>query len=77
LRAPGGPFVPLAASAIIAGVLLSLQWKELIAALGLVLVAGTAYALQDRGHVRRSRLKLVDPPQREDRPPASTQTAAD
>jgi len=54
-RAPGGPFVPLAASAIIVGALLSLEWKELTAALGLVLVAGTAYAVQERLHVRRTR----------------------
>jgi APA family basic amino acid/polyamine antiporter len=54
-RAPGGPFVPLAASAIIVGALLSLEWKELTAALGLALVAGTAYAVQERLHVRRIR----------------------
>lgn len=59
-RAPGGPFVPLAASAIIGAALLSLQWKELTAALGLVLVAGTAYVLQKRAQLRRHRLKLGD-----------------
>ena len=63
-RAPGGPFVPLAASAIIVGALLSLQWNELIAALGLILAAGTAYLLQERAQVRRSRLTLADPLQR-------------
>jgi basic amino acid/polyamine antiporter, APA family len=60
-RAPGGAFVPLAASAIIVGALLSLQWKELIAALGLVVVAGTAYGLQERAQLRRSRQKWADP----------------
>jgi amino acid transporter len=47
-RAPGGPFVPLAASAMIIGTLWSLQWNELFAALVLVLVAGTAYVLLER-----------------------------
>jgi basic amino acid/polyamine antiporter, APA family len=59
-RATGGPFVPLAAPALIIAALLSLQWEELIAALGLVLMAGTAYGLQERGYVRRNRLKLAD-----------------
>jgi basic amino acid/polyamine antiporter, APA family len=52
-QAPGGPFVPLAASAMIVATLLSLQWKELIAAFGLVLAAGIAYALQEWAHRRR------------------------
>jgi basic amino acid/polyamine antiporter, APA family len=50
---PGGPFVPLAASAIIVATLLSLQWKELTAALGMVLVTGTAYLVQDQAQKRR------------------------
>jgi len=72
-RAPGGPFVPLAASAIIVGALLSLQWREVVAALGLVLVAATAYLLQGWAQVRRRQPKFADaPPSR----PPSTQTLA-
>jgi len=69
--APGGPSVPLAASAIIVGALLSQQWQELIAALGLVLVA-LVYLLQERMRVRRSRLKMAEPLQGDSCRPAST-----
>lgn len=47
-RAPGGPFVPIAASAIIVWMLTTLQLKELTAALVLVGVSGTFYWLQRR-----------------------------
>jgi APA family basic amino acid/polyamine antiporter len=47
-RAPGGAFVPLAASAIILWLLSTLTWAELAAAMSLVLVSGGAYALQER-----------------------------
>ncbi len=57
-RAPGGPFVPIAASAMIIGTLWSLQWNELTAALSLVLVAGAAYLIQER---RQARPSLGDP----------------
>ena len=60
-RAPGGPSVPLAASAIIVSALFSLEWKELIAALGLVLIAGTAYVLHERIRGRRSREERTNP----------------
>ena len=44
-RAPGGPFVPLAASAIIIWMLSTLTWKELLAALSIVAVAGIVYSI--------------------------------
>jgi amino acid transporter len=47
-RAPGGPFVPLLASAIMIGILTMLELKELAAAAGLVLVSGVAYWIHDR-----------------------------
>jgi basic amino acid/polyamine antiporter, APA family len=47
-RAPGGPFVPIAASAIIVWMLTTLELKELIAALVLVGVSGMFYWLQRR-----------------------------
>ena len=47
-RAPGGAVVPLAASAIIVWMLSTLSWTELGAAMGLVVVSGVAYALQER-----------------------------
>ncbi len=46
-RAPGGPFAPLAASAIIVWMLATLEWKELIAAGGLVLVSGGVYRIRE------------------------------
>jgi APA family basic amino acid/polyamine antiporter len=42
-RAPGGVFVPLAASAIIAWMLTTLEMKELIAAAAVVIMSGAAY----------------------------------
>jgi amino acid transporter len=47
-RAPGGSFVPIAASAIIVWMLTTLEPKELSAALVLVGVSGTFYWLQRR-----------------------------
>jgi amino acid transporter len=47
-RAPGGAFVPLAASAIIIWMLTTLELKELAAALVLVGTSGTFYWLQGR-----------------------------
>jgi basic amino acid/polyamine antiporter, APA family len=47
-RAPGGPFVPIAASAIIVWMLTTLELKELTAAFVLVGVSGTFYGLQRR-----------------------------
>jgi APA family basic amino acid/polyamine antiporter len=47
-RAPGGPFVPIAASAIIVWMLTTLELKELTAAFVLVGVSGTFYWLQRR-----------------------------
>ncbi len=47
-RAPGGPFVPIAASAIIVWMLSTLELKELAAALVLVGVSGTFYGLRRR-----------------------------
>jgi basic amino acid/polyamine antiporter, APA family len=45
-RAPGGPFVPLAACAIIVWMLASLTLPELLAALSIVVVSGSGYAIQ-------------------------------
>jgi len=45
-HAPGGAFVPLAASAIIVWMLSTLEWRELIAAFTLVAVSGMAYWLR-------------------------------
>lgn len=42
-HAPGGPIVPLAASAIMVWMLMTLDWKELAAAGGLVFVSGAVY----------------------------------
>ncbi|MGA2842723.1 MAG: APC family permease [Steroidobacteraceae bacterium] len=47
-HAPGGSFVPLAASAIIVWMLTTLEWRELIAAFTLVAVSGTVYWLYGR-----------------------------
>jgi APA family basic amino acid/polyamine antiporter len=47
-RAPGGPFVPIAASAIIVWMLTTLELKELAAAFVLIGVSGTFYWLQRR-----------------------------
>jgi amino acid transporter len=46
--APGGSFVPLAASAIIVWMLTTLEWKELVAAITLVTVSGMVYWIQVR-----------------------------
>jgi basic amino acid/polyamine antiporter, APA family len=54
-RAPGGPFVPLAASAIILWMLSTLASRELAAAAFLVVVSGVVYGLQER---RRRETKL-------------------
>ena len=45
-QAPGGPLVPVAASAIIVWMLSTLEWKELAAGVVLVVVSGTIYWLQ-------------------------------
>jgi amino acid transporter len=47
-RAPGGFFIPIAASAIIVWMLTTLEWKELAAAGGLIIVSGIVYGLQAR-----------------------------
>src|SRR5882724_9987053 len=49
-RAPGGPFVPLAASAIIVWMLTTLERKEIAAAAGLVIVSGAVYAICEHMH---------------------------
>jgi amino acid transporter len=57
-RAPGGSAVPLAASAIMLWLLSTLAWTELAAAMGLVAISGSVYALQDRW--RRARVGSID-----------------
>lgn len=52
-RVPGGALVPLAATAIILWLLSTLSWSELSAAMSLVIVSGTFYALQERRRQRR------------------------
>jgi basic amino acid/polyamine antiporter, APA family len=47
-RAPGGPFVPLAATAIILWMLSTLTTGELVAAFGLAVAAAVIYALRAR-----------------------------
>jgi basic amino acid/polyamine antiporter, APA family len=47
-HAPGGSFVPVAASAIIVWMLTTLEWRELIAAFILVAVSGLVYWLYGR-----------------------------
>jgi hypothetical protein len=54
-RAPGGPVVPLAASAIIVWMLTTLESKELAAAAGLVIVSGAVYGIRERVNEKRSR----------------------
>src|SRR5882724_2366266 len=54
-RAPGGPFVPLAASAIIVWMLTTLERKELAAAAGLVIVSGAVYGICERIREKRKR----------------------
>ena len=53
-RAPGGPIVPIAASAIILWLLATLAWPELIAAAALVVVSGAAYTVQERARRLKS-----------------------
>jgi APA family basic amino acid/polyamine antiporter len=57
-RAPGGSFVPLAASAIILWLLSTLAWAELAAALSLVAASGVVYAMQERW--RRKSVGSID-----------------
>jgi basic amino acid/polyamine antiporter, APA family len=57
-RVPGGPLVPLAASAIILWLLSTLARAELAAALFLVIASGGAYALQERW--RKQRLGSIE-----------------
>jgi len=52
-RAPGGPFVPLAASAIMVWLLTTLEKKELAAAAGLVFVSGAVYGIRAQGAFKR------------------------
>jgi amino acid transporter len=47
-RAPGGPLVPLLASAIMIWMLTTLEWKELRAAAVLVIVSGVVYWIYER-----------------------------
>ena len=58
-RAPGGPFVPLAACAIIVWMLASLTLPELIAALSIVIVSGSGYTIQQWVLERRARPSLA------------------
>ena len=53
-RAPGGPLVPLAASAIIVWMLTTLERKELAAAAGLVIVSGAVYGICERMREKRN-----------------------
>jgi amino acid transporter len=53
-RAPGGSFVPLAASVIILWMLTTLEWKEIAAAAGLVLLSGIGYAIHGRVRAKRN-----------------------
>ena len=56
-HAPGGPFVPLAASAIIVWMLTTLERKELAAAAGLVIVSGAVYGICEHMHkIRKGRV---------------------
>jgi amino acid transporter len=52
-RAPGGPFVPLAASAIIVWMLTTLEWKELAAAAALVIGSGAVYGICESARAKR------------------------
>jgi amino acid transporter len=52
-RVPGGALVPLAASAIILWLLSTLSWKEVVAAMFLVVASGVFYALQERWRMSR------------------------
>ncbi len=54
-RAPGGPFVPLAAAAIIVWVLAGLPWNELAATAILVIVSGAVYAVHARRRAQPAR----------------------
>jgi amino acid transporter len=47
-HAPGGPFVPLAASAIMSWLLTTLEWKELVEAAVFVIVSGAIYGIRER-----------------------------
>ena len=47
-RAPGGILVPLLASVIMVWMLTMLEWKELLAAAGLVVIAGVVYWICER-----------------------------
>jgi amino acid transporter len=57
-RAPGGAFVPLAASAIIVWLLSTLSWAELVAAVSLVALSGVSYTFQERW--RRARGRFIN-----------------
>ena len=59
-RAPGGAFVPLAASGIIIWMLSTLSSSELFAALGIVGVSGIVYGLQS--HLRAKTALVAAPP---------------
>ena len=56
-RAPGGPFVPLAASAIMVWMLTTLERKELAAAAGLVIVSGAVYGIRERMRPRSAGIR--------------------
>jgi len=60
-RAPGGPFVPLAASAIIVWMLTTLEKKELVAAAGLVIISGAVYGIRECMLKRRPGRSLETP----------------
>jgi amino acid transporter len=46
-HAPGGPYVPLAASVIMIWMLTTLEWKELAEAAGFVIVSGAIYGIRE------------------------------
>ena len=46
-HAPGGPYVPLAAAAIMVWLLTTIEWKELAVAVRLVIVSGVAYGIHE------------------------------
>ena len=51
--APGGAIVPIAAATLIAALLWTLAWSELLAALGLVAVSALVFAVVARRSTAR------------------------
>lgn len=52
---PGGPLVPLAASALILALLWTLTWRELLTAIGVVAISAVFYAALEWRQARRTR----------------------